>query len=125
MATNDPGHMTTTANEDDLLQWDDEFVDRAVGQGVYDALASTEKSLHANACGHTAVPRFEVDAEARFFTRHLAVRPSGWGVGVTVDRPGGVLARHPRERFDGESREAGGPFGRCCGAAAHLRWAER
>ncbi|RJT96954.1 alpha/beta fold hydrolase [Arthrobacter frigidicola] len=56
-----------------LLQWDDEFVDRAVGLGIYDALASTEKSLHANAGGHTAVPRFEVDAEARFFTRHLAV----------------------------------------------------
>lgn len=56
-----------------LLQWDDEFVDRAVGLGVYYALASLEKSLHANAGGHTAVPRFEVDAEARFFTRHLAI----------------------------------------------------
>ncbi|MBJ2121344.1 alpha/beta fold hydrolase [Arthrobacter sp. MSA 4-2] len=56
-----------------LLQWDDEFVDRAVGLGVYDALASTEKSLHANAGGHTAVPRFEIEAEARFFARHLAV----------------------------------------------------
>ncbi|WP_159619272.1 alpha/beta fold hydrolase [Arthrobacter zhaoguopingii] len=55
-----------------LLQWDDEFVDRAVGLGVYDALASTEKSLHANAGGHTAVPRFEIEAEARFFARQLA-----------------------------------------------------
>ncbi|TDK24042.1 alpha/beta fold hydrolase [Arthrobacter crusticola] len=56
-----------------LLQWDDELVDRAAGLGMYDALASTEKSLHANAGGHTAVPRFELESEARFFTRHLAV----------------------------------------------------
>jgi fermentation-respiration switch protein FrsA (DUF1100 family) len=55
-----------------LLQWDDEFVDRAAGLGMYDALASAEKTLHANAGGHTAVPRFELEAEARFFARHLS-----------------------------------------------------
>ncbi|MEW9528220.1 alpha/beta hydrolase [Microbispora sp. NPDC049125] len=54
-----------------LLQWDDEHVERQSGLALFDAFASKEKTLHANAGGHAAVPRFEVDSAARFFARHL------------------------------------------------------
>ncbi|WP_433621864.1 alpha/beta hydrolase [Nocardia sp. CA-120079] len=54
-----------------LLQWDDELVDRRSGLALFDAFASKEKTLHANAGGHAGVPRFEVDSAVRFFTRHL------------------------------------------------------
>jgi hypothetical protein len=39
---------------------------------MFGALASGEKTLHANAGGHTGVPRFEVENSERFFLRHLA-----------------------------------------------------
>ena len=55
-----------------LLQWDDALVPRESGLALFDALASTEKSLHANSGDHLAVPRFEVDSAERFFLRHLA-----------------------------------------------------
>jgi cephalosporin-C deacetylase-like acetyl esterase len=54
-----------------LLQWDDEMVDRESGLALFDAFASKEKTLHANAGGHFQVPRFEVDSATRFFTRHF------------------------------------------------------
>ncbi|WNV85739.1 alpha/beta hydrolase [Umezawaea sp. Da 62-37] len=54
-----------------LLQWDDELVARQSGLALFDAFASKEKTLHANAGGHADVPRFEVDSAVRFFTRHL------------------------------------------------------
>ncbi|MEV4238289.1 MULTISPECIES: alpha/beta hydrolase [unclassified Nocardia] len=54
-----------------LLQWDDEHIDRQSGLALFDAFASKEKTLHANAGGHAAVPRFEVDSAGRFFARHL------------------------------------------------------
>jgi hypothetical protein len=54
-----------------LLQWDDEENDRQQALDVFDALGSTEKTLHANLGGHTGVPSFELDAAARFFARHL------------------------------------------------------
>jgi pimeloyl-ACP methyl ester carboxylesterase len=54
-----------------VLQWDDEHVDRQSGLALFDAFASKEKSLHANAGSHQAVPRFEVDSAVRFFVRHL------------------------------------------------------
>lgn len=54
-----------------LLQWDDEHIDRRSGLALYDAFASKEKTLHANAGGHGEVPRFEVDSAAAFFARHL------------------------------------------------------
>ncbi|MGI8331656.1 alpha/beta hydrolase [Actinomadura scrupuli] len=56
-----------------LLQWDDEYIERQSGLALFDAFASKEKTLHANAGGHGEVPRFEVDSAARFFARHL-----GW-----------------------------------------------
>jgi hypothetical protein len=53
------------------LQWDDENIDRQSGLALFDAFASTEKTLHANAGTHMEVPRFEADSAARFFARHL------------------------------------------------------
>jgi hypothetical protein len=54
-----------------LLQWDDEGNDRQAALDLFDALGSSEKTLHANLGGHTGVPSFEIDAGARFFARHL------------------------------------------------------
>ena len=54
-----------------LLQWGDELVERESGLALFDALGSSEKTLHANPGGHADVPRFEIDSSARFFARHL------------------------------------------------------
>jgi pimeloyl-ACP methyl ester carboxylesterase len=54
-----------------LLQWDDELVPRADGLALFDALASAEKTLHANPGRHTEVPEFELDSSQRFLARHL------------------------------------------------------
>ena len=53
------------------LQWDDEHIDRAAGLALFDAFASPEKSLHANAGAHKELPRFQADSAVRFFGRHL------------------------------------------------------
>lgn len=53
------------------LQWDDELVPRESGLALFDAIASAEKTLHANPGRHVEVPRFEVDSSERFFARHL------------------------------------------------------
>jgi fermentation-respiration switch protein FrsA (DUF1100 family) len=55
-----------------LLQWDDTLVPRESGLALFDALTSPQKSLHANAGDHMAVPRFEAASAERFFIRHLA-----------------------------------------------------
>ncbi|WP_402371833.1 alpha/beta fold hydrolase domain-containing protein [Isoptericola rhizosphaerae] len=54
-----------------LVQWDDEEVPRDGAMRIFEALATTEKSLHANGGGHHQVPHFEIDSAIRFFTRHL------------------------------------------------------
>ncbi|MES4903377.1 MULTISPECIES: dienelactone hydrolase family protein [unclassified Streptomyces] len=54
-----------------LVQWDDERVPRAQALALFDALASAEKTLHANPGGHGEVPAFELDSTLRFFSRHL------------------------------------------------------
>jgi dienelactone hydrolase len=54
-----------------LLQWDDELIPRDSGLALFDAFASSEKTLHANPGRHTAVPMFEVESSQRFFARHL------------------------------------------------------
>ncbi|MFE7564940.1 dienelactone hydrolase family protein [Kitasatospora sp. NPDC057500] len=54
-----------------LLQWDDERVPRAAGLALFEAFASTEKTLHANPGRHGDVPAFELDGALRFFARHL------------------------------------------------------
>ncbi|MFC6079666.1 alpha/beta hydrolase family protein [Sphaerisporangium aureirubrum] len=53
------------------LQWDDEHIPRESGLALFDAFASKEKTLHANAGTHMALPRFEADSAVRFFARHL------------------------------------------------------
>ncbi|WP_433342913.1 alpha/beta hydrolase [Micromonospora sp. CA-111912] len=58
------------------MQWDDEDIPREAGLALFDAFASTEKTLHANAGKHHEVPRFEVDSAARFFARHLGRAPT-------------------------------------------------
>jgi dienelactone hydrolase len=58
-----------------LIQWDDQMVPRDQSLALFDALASTEKTLHANPGKHGDVPSFEVDSSLSFFTRHL----SGFG----------------------------------------------
>jgi len=54
-----------------LVQWDDERVPRAHSLALFDALASAEKTLHANPGKHGEVPAFELDSTLRFFARHL------------------------------------------------------
>ncbi|MFD6274832.1 alpha/beta hydrolase family protein [Streptomyces sp. NPDC060209] len=53
------------------LQWDDERIPREAGLALFDAFASKEKTLHANAGKHFDFPRFEADSAIRFFARHL------------------------------------------------------
>jgi dienelactone hydrolase len=59
-----------------LVQWDDERVPRAQSLALFDALASAEKTLHANPGRHGEVPAFEVDSTLRFFARHLGQSPA-------------------------------------------------
>ncbi|MFF7173009.1 dienelactone hydrolase family protein [Streptomyces pseudovenezuelae] len=55
-----------------LVQWDDERVPRTQSLALFDAFASTEKTLHANPGGHGEVPGFETESTLGFFARHLA-----------------------------------------------------
>ncbi|MFF0523745.1 dienelactone hydrolase family protein [Actinomadura nitritigenes] len=55
-----------------LVQWDDQMVQRDQSLALFDALASTEKTLHANPGRHGDVPSFEADSSLRFFARHLS-----------------------------------------------------
>jgi hypothetical protein len=53
------------------LQWDDEMVSREAGLALFGAFGSKEKTMHANAGGHMAVPVFERASWEGFFARHL------------------------------------------------------
>ncbi|MGW7614060.1 hypothetical protein ACWGKW_43945, partial [Streptomyces sp. NPDC054766] len=53
------------------MQWDDEHIPRESCLALFDAFASKDKTLHANAGGHKELPRFEADSAVRFFVRHL------------------------------------------------------
>jgi len=64
-----------------LLQWDDELVPREAGLALFDALASGEKTLHANPGRHAGVPAFEMESSERFFTRHLVEGSASAAVG--------------------------------------------
>ncbi|MEV4357340.1 hypothetical protein [Nonomuraea sp. NPDC049625] len=46
-------------------------IPRESGLALFDAFASKEKTLHANAGRHKETPRFETDSAVRFFTRYL------------------------------------------------------
>jgi alpha-beta hydrolase superfamily lysophospholipase len=52
-----------------LLPWDDEHVDRHSALALFDAFASTEKTLHANPGDHRNIRWFGLDTE--FLVRHL------------------------------------------------------
>ncbi|XVV16672.1 alpha/beta hydrolase [Actinoplanes sp. CA-131856] len=54
------------------LQWHDEHIPRDEGLALFDAFASTEKTLHANAGTHKQLPRFEAESAVRFFARHFS-----------------------------------------------------
>ncbi|MFC0432752.1 dienelactone hydrolase family protein [Kutzneria buriramensis] len=54
-----------------LLPWDDEYVDRSDTLGLFDAFASTEKTLHAKPGDHRRIRWTGVDQE--FLPRHLGV----------------------------------------------------
>jgi len=54
-----------------LFQWDDELIGRDSGIALFDAIGSTEKTLHINPGGHVEVPVFENDSAETFFVRHL------------------------------------------------------
>jgi dienelactone hydrolase len=56
-----------------LLPWDDEHVDRQSALALFDAFASTEKTLHANPGDHRTIRWVGVDNE--FLARHLG--PAG------------------------------------------------
>jgi pimeloyl-ACP methyl ester carboxylesterase len=53
------------------MQWDDEHIPREAGLALFDAFASKEKTLHANAGKHKELPRFEADSAVLFFARHF------------------------------------------------------
>ena len=54
-----------------LLSWDDPEIDRESTFLLFDALASEQKTLHANQGPHQKVPWFETEDGGRFFERHL------------------------------------------------------
>ena len=56
-----------------VFQWDDAVAPRENGVALFDALASTEKTMHINPGGHMEIPRFENASWERFFRRHLGV----------------------------------------------------
>ncbi len=53
------------------FQWDDAIAARETGLALFDALGSTEKTMHVNPGGHGAIPAFENAAWEAFFLRHL------------------------------------------------------
>jgi dienelactone hydrolase len=57
-----------------VLQAQDEIVPRDMGFALFDALGSTEKTLHLNPGGHLGIPEFERASWERFFVRHLVTR---------------------------------------------------
>jgi dienelactone hydrolase len=54
-----------------VLQWDDELVPRESGLALYNAIASRDKTLHANPGKHVDIPARERESWHRFFERHL------------------------------------------------------
>ena len=48
-----------------LFQWDDELIARDSGLALFDAIGSTDKTLHVNPGGHVQVPVFETTPQSR------------------------------------------------------------
>lgn len=75
-------------------QRDDKRIPRKAGLGLFDALASKEKTLHARAGPHFNFPRFEADSAVRFFDRHLGqavTSPASRRVVAASDLPSAPL----------------------------------
>ncbi len=53
------------------FQWDDPIRSRDYGIALFAAFGSSEKSMHINPGGHTAVPAAEVESWDAFFQRYL------------------------------------------------------
>ncbi|WP_405162818.1 alpha/beta hydrolase [Nocardia sp. NBC_01499] len=53
------------------IAWDDTEIGRQPGLTLFDACASLDKSLHVYPGRHNQMRGFDIDAGARFFTRHL------------------------------------------------------
>ena len=61
-----------------MLQWNDELVSQTSGLALFEAIGSTDKTLHVHPGGHVEIPLFERDAYEDFFRRHLgSAKPSG------------------------------------------------
>ena len=58
-----------------IQQLDDELVPRDSALGLFDALASQDKRLHANAGRHIDVPAEEIDAGLEFLAHYLDGHP--------------------------------------------------
>jgi dienelactone hydrolase len=55
-----------------IQQWDDQLLPRAEVLGLFDALATLDKRLHAHPGDHAAVPVEEVEFSINFLARHLS-----------------------------------------------------
>ncbi len=54
-----------------LFQYHDELMTPDAGLALWDAFGSKEKTMHINPGPHVGIPKFERDASADFFARHL------------------------------------------------------
>ncbi|HEY1632416.1 MAG TPA: hypothetical protein VGF56_13950 [Rhizomicrobium sp.] len=54
-----------------VFQWQDAVASHEAGLALFDAFASTEKTMHINPGAHSDIPIFEGESWERFFARHL------------------------------------------------------
>jgi dienelactone hydrolase len=62
-----------------IVQWSDELFSRQSCFDLFEALGTSDKTLHANPGGHGAVPSHEFAASARFLARRLGEDRSSKG----------------------------------------------
>ena len=101
------------------LQWDDEHIPREAGLALFDAFASAEKTVHADAGRHEELPRFEADSAVRFFARHLRAAQD------PVDSWSGREEGRPQLLDREERSQRGSSAGTPAIAGIGSRWAER
>jgi pimeloyl-ACP methyl ester carboxylesterase len=59
-----------------VFQWEDAVAPRERGLALFNAFASTAKTMHINPGGHMDIPDFEGASWERFFVRHLGTARS-------------------------------------------------
>ena len=59
-----------------VFQWEDAVAPRERGLALFNAFASTAKTMHINPGGHMDIPDFEGASWERFFVRHLGTAQS-------------------------------------------------